>query len=254
MKTKNKQEKEILGVPSTNFLIYLIALLIGLALIVPSIVIILECERKPWADLLLALGSGFLPSSIIACLIDRASNKREKNRIAELRKNIEWGLPHGVLFIMKCTIQDYYPFDQFDNETLNSAFEASIKTMQSKYSTDSPYTLKQPQEVKDFLKRIEYGLHLCIRDTNNILSVSIPLQIDAIFSSDEIHAIGFLNEVSNELLNLSPGPLSELAENIEILVTNTIQKIEEIGDKANCNISMVNRQIEDWPNVTEKSS
>ena len=75
------------NVKKSNFIIYIVCLIVGLVFIGVAILLFMIRPGTIIDEILLSVGCSTIPTVITAYLIDRASEKREIKRIAELRNS-----------------------------------------------------------------------------------------------------------------------------------------------------------------------
>ena len=238
----------VLNVKKSNFFVYAGCLVFGLLLIVASIIMYLQCPNSLFDEIMLSIGCSTIPTVITAYLIDQASEKRDIKRIAELRSDFMWGMPHGLLWIMKIIIERYYPFESSNNKSMYNCFEDSIRLMASvKYGDEE--LQRHKNEVEAVLKDIDYGISLCIDGCRSIISHDYELEINKIFTKDELLAISYLLEECQIIKKTFI--LSEMAEYIKLFVKNTIEKIPEIYEKTERTVVLKNRIVRNWYDISK---
>ena len=201
-------------------------------------------------EILLSVGCSTIPTVVTAYLIDQASEKRNARRIKELRDHFLWGMPHGLLWIMKIIVEFYIPFNDSDGEkSLNELFCESIRTMENK-TFDRGDIFTESNEIKELLANhnLGYGIALCCDQCKSILSHDYELEINNVFSKEELLAISYL--LDECIIIQKTYRLCEMAELIRIFVKNTIEKISEIKEKASRFAVLKNRRINNWPDIS----
>lgn len=239
----------ILNVKKSNFIIYAACLGIGLALIAASIVIFYKSNASFFDELLLSIGCSTIPTVITAYLIDQASEKRNIKRIKELRNHFLWGAPHGFLWIMKTIIEFYSPDSNSDCISFYALFKKSVVFMQNKKFDDNDF-LAQSNEIKSLLAsyNLGYGIELCQRDCKSIIDHNYELEINGIFTKEELLVVSYLFEECEKIQNSYR--LCEMAEVIDILVDSVIKTFTEIEEKANRIVKFENKHIFNWAEIS----
>ena len=96
--------KMILNVKKSNFVIYLMCLLIAFILIGISMVIFSVNPQTLWDEAFLGIGCSMLPTVITAYLIDQSAEKREAKKLASLR--ISFSPQHALNHYNRKDIKD----------------------------------------------------------------------------------------------------------------------------------------------------
>ena len=238
----------VLNVKKSNFIIYLICLLIGIVLIIGGI-ILFNCNKDLiWDELFLSIGCSTIPTVITAYLIDQASEKRNKLKILELRNHFLWGMPHGLLWIMK-TIIESYPCG-ITNESFYNCFKSSILVMENKHFSDEDFQI-EIEERKRLLNEsnLGYGIGLCLRDCKAIIDHDYSLEMNGIFSKDELLTISFLYEECVRIQKLYR--ICEMAEYLKCLVDAVLERIPEINIKASRVAIIKDNRIDNWIEISK---
>ena len=238
----------VLNVKKSNFIIYITCLLVGLIMIGVAIILFAFCPNTIIDEILLSIGCSTIPTVITAYLIDRVSEKSESERIKKLRKDFLWGMPHGLLWIMKIIVERYYPISNSNDKSFYSCFLISIEKMKSiQYGYEE--TEKQTAEISAILKSIDYGVSLCIRDCQSIILHDYELEINSIFTKEQILAVSYLLEECQNIMKSFI--LSEMAENIELFVNTAIENISEIKVKAERILNLNNGIVRNWYEISK---
>lgn len=238
----------IFNVKKSNFIIYIVCLIIGSLFIGLSVLLYVYHSNTLADEILLSIGCSTIPTVVTAYLIDQASEKREGKRIAELRTHFLWGMPHGLLWIMKQVIERYYPFEDSENKSFYSCFVDSVNMMKTvKYGDEE--LERQKNDIEALLKDIDYGISLCVRDCQSIISHDYELEINKIFTKNELLAVSYLLEECQRIKKSFI--LCEMAEYIELFAKNTIENIPETKIKAERTVKIKNRIIGNWYEISK---
>ena len=157
-------------------------------------------------------------------------------------------MPHGLLWIMKQIIERYYPFENSIDKPFYNCFLDSIEVMKSiKFGYED--IEKQSEEINAVLKDIKYGISLCTRDCQSIISHDYELEINKIFTKEELLAVAYLFEECQKIQKSFI--LSEMAEYIDLFVKNSIEKIPEIKTKTDRKPELKNKIIRNWYEISK---
>lgn len=238
----------ILNVKKSNFIIYVVCLIIGLLFIGIAVLLYVFYPNTIADEIMLSIGCSTIPTVVTAYLIDQASEKRENKRILELRNHFLWGMPHGLLWIMKQIIERYHPSVNSTNKSFYDCFIDSVEVMKSiNYGYEE--LEQQKDDIDAILKDIDYGISLCVRDCQSIISHDYELEINKIFSKEELLAISYLLEECQRIKNSFI--LSDMAEYIELFVKNIIKSIPETKAKADRNVELKNKIVRNWYEISK---
>ena len=238
----------IFNVKKSNFIIYISCLFFGVVLIVRGIISFCCNKDLIFDELLLSIGCSTIPTVVTAFLIDRASEKRNAAKILELRDHFLWGMPQGLMWIMKTIIESYTC--KATNNTFHECFKQSILIMKNKQFSDYDFQL-ETEERKWLLgdSRLGYGLSLCLRDCKAIIDHDHSLEMNGVFSKDELITVAFLYEECERIQKV--WRLCEMAEYIECFVDAVIEKIPEIKIKANRIAIIKNGLVDNWIDISK---
>lgn len=88
-----------------------------------------------------------------------------------------------------------------------------------------------------------------MRDCQSIISHDYELEINKIFSKEELLAISYLLEECQRIKNSFI--LFDMAEYIELFVKNTIKSIPETKAKADRNVELKNKIVRNWYEISK---
>lgn len=239
----------IANVKKSNFFIYLICSIVGITLIVIAILIFPFCSNVIWDELLLSVGCSTIPTVATAYLIDRASEKRNIKKRKELRRNFMWGIPNGVLWIMKVIVESYCPHQEKE-ESFLVLFKEAISIM--KNTPPNSHALSSERQTVNELfyrKNMNYGITLCEQSCKTILDNSCELELEEVFTKSELLTIESLYE-DVQILPVSY-VVNELGEYIETIVDNMMNSFTEIKEKAIRTIEIHNGIVKKWSSLTK---
>lgn len=235
-------------VKKSNFIVYLWSMAIGVFLIIISI--ILYCLKCPELvnNIFLSVGCSTIPTVLVAYLIDRANETREAGKIRQLRDSFLWGMPHGLLWISKVIVEEYYPFDDAKGQSFIDVFNTAISNMETIKVFENDFVAYENQR-DNLMKKLDYGISLCLRDCKSILDHEYELQINSIFSKDELINIRYLFEECERIKNSSI--IAETAEYIKLFVEEIYKGINEVKIKLDRNIIIENHYIRNWAELSK---
>lgn len=215
----------VLGVKKKNLIVYIVCLFLGALLISLSF---LFKSDSVWKDIFIGLGCSSIPTALTAFFIERISVQNEIDKRNRLRNSFLWGLPHGVIWIAKTIIEEYYSSNSNNEISFIDAFKASIENME--HVNANAYDLEKYAEIREnTINKLSYGCSLCIRDGESILQNKYELKIEDIFSEDEILAIQYLYENCNTIKDYSV--ICEMAECIKQFINVIYERIPEVKAK-----------------------
>jgi len=94
-----------------------------------------------------------------------------------------------------------------------------------------------------------YGLSLCIRDCKAIIDKSFELEINSIFSKEELIVIRNLHDECMKIRESSI--IAEMVEYIDVFTWLVIEAIPEIKEKFNRTIEMKNNYIRNFNEISK---
>ena len=215
-------------------------------MVIVSIVIYVNNPSTLFDEIIMSLGCSTIPTVATAYLIDRAAEKRDAVKHNELRVSFLWGMPHGLLWIAKTIIESYYIGDINCEKTFMQSYKEAIVNMEKVPTTFSDDYFKKRGLLMD---RMNYGLSLCIRDCKAIIDKSFELEINSIFSKDELIVIRNLHDECMRIREASI--IAEMAEYIDVFTESVIEAIPEIKEKFNRTIEMKNNYIINFNEISK---
>lgn len=251
----NKEKKTVgdkilkgIGVRRSNFIIYICCLMAGIVLIISAILSYDYIKETFVDELLFGLGCSTIPTVVAAFLIDRASEKRNEYKIESFRLHFLGCIPFGFLSVMKTVIKSFSSGD-FE-KPFYDAFKESIVAMKGEIYLDKDAE-RVALRIEQLKKDLKYGAFLCKKETKDILADVYELEINNIFSNDELLALEFLAENLDGLMESDD--LYEMAELLEELVDDMIKSFpKEIGSKTNRTVVVKKGIIRNWLEITKK--
>lgn len=235
----------VLGVKKKNLIVYVACLFLGALLIILSF---LFKSDSVWKDIFIGLGCSSIPTALTAFFIERISVENEIDKRNKLRVSFLCGLPHGVIWIAKTIIEEYYPSSLADEISFIDAFKVSIENME--HIDVNAYDLKKYVEIrKNIINKLSYGCSLCTRDGESIWQNKYELNIDNIFSDDEMLAIRYLRDECRTIKNYSV--ICEMAECIKQVINVIYERIPEIKEKLDRKAIIENNRIKNWVELSK---
>lgn len=235
----------VLGVKKKNLIVYIVCLFLGALFITLSF---LFKSDSIWKDIFIGLGCSSIPTALTAFFIERISVENEIDKRNKLRDSFLWGLPHGVIWIAKTIIEEYYPLNSSNEISFIDAFKASIGNMErvdaNSYDLDEYVKIR-----KNIINKLSYGCSLCTRDSGSILQNKYELKIGNIFSEDEIQAVQFLYDDCNTIKDYSV--ICEMAECIKHFINVIYEEIPEIKAKLDRKAIIENKRIKNWVELSK---
>lgn len=230
-------------VKKSNFIVYFWSFAIGMFLIIISIILYyLKCPELV-NNIFLSIGCSTIPTVMVAYLIDRANEIREAEKIRKLRDSFLWGMPYGLLWISKVVIEEYYPFDDTKGQPFINVFNKAISIMETIKVVENDNAAYENQR-DNLMKKLDYGISLCFGHCKSILDHEYELQINSIFSKDELINIRYLFEECERIKNSYL--IAETAEYIKVFVEVIYNGIKEVKIKLDRNIIIENHRIRNW--------
>lgn len=235
----------VLGVKKKNLIVYIVCLFLGALLISLSF---LFKSDSVWKDIFIGLGCSSIPTALTAFFIERISVQNEIDKRNRLRSSFLWGLPHGVIWIAKTIIEEYYSSNSNNEISFIDAFKASIENME--HVNANAYDLEKYAEIREnTINKLSYGCSLCIRDGESILQNKYELKIEDIFSEDEILAIQYLYDDCNTIKDYSV--ICEMAECIKQFINVIYEGIPEVKAKFDRMAIIENNCIKNWVELSK---
>ena len=238
----------ILNVRKSNFIIYVSCLVAGILLIAGAIIAYCVNKETIADELLLSIGCSTIPTVVTAYLIDQASEKRNAAKTRELRDHFLWGMPHGLLWIMK-TIIEFYPTGD-GSKPFYDSFKDSVSFMKNK-EFDDEHFLEQGKEIAKLLNNsyLGYGIGLCLRNCKAIIDHNYELEINSVFTKYELLTIADLYEECERIQKVYR--LCEMAEYIRVFVDAVIEWIPEIAERTKRTAIIENERIKNWADISK---
>lgn len=237
----------ILGVKKSSFWIYSISLIVGIALIIVGAALF-HASCPEWiGTILINVGCGAIPTVAVAYFIERAANTREMEKWKKLRDSFLWGIPHGLLFICKTIVENFYIDENTNGKTFKSCFDIAIAQMEK--MEQSTWNCQEHESLNNLMNQLEYGVSLCIQDCEPILKSEFLLQINSVFSKSELLNFRYLSEECKRFRNLKT--LSEMAECIENFVKTIYEGIPEVKRKMDRNLTLEKHRVKNWAEFSE---
>lgn len=238
----------IFNVRKSNFIIYVSCLAIGFLMIIGAIIAYCVNKETIADELLLGIGCSTIPTVVTAYLIDQASEKRNAAKTKELRQHFLWGMPHGLLWIMKAIIE-FYPTGD-GSKPFYDSFKDSVSFMKNK-EFDDEHFLEQEKEITKLLSNsyLGYGIGLCLRDCKTIIDHDYELEISSVFSKDELLTIAYLFEECELIQKVYH--LCEMAEYIKAFVDVVIERIPEIAERVKRTAIIEKGRIKNWADISK---
>ena len=229
-----------LGVNKFNFFIYFILFLLALIFIGIAVILYYMCPSNIWYEILLSLGCSIIPTTLTAYFIDLAAEKRKQKTNKKLRKSFMGSIPFGIFNVAKVIIEKYGNDNPIENVSLKHLFEHAISNMERIEVSDEVEYIKNREDI---IQKMKNSFSLFAKNCNLIIDCSYMLQINSVFSEQEIIT---LNNMKNDYkLILEYGVLSEMGEAIKILVNNGVDYFPEIKGIFDKEISVKNHKIID---------
>ncbi len=217
--------RKILGVKVKNFILFLVLFVVGLLFVVGSIIIYFVLPYQSiWYEIVLSLGSGLVSSAIISFLIDRVSQKEIDSKKLMLRDKMLGGLPYGIYYLAKVTIEEFGVIQNNKEKTLGELLENSFEVM-DQLKNDENQLLNDQKRREKYFGKLKFGFSLYKNVYEQINANQLILINEEIFKGDEILTIK--NEYEFKEFLFKSSKWSEIGEPLKILI-NELCKISEI--------------------------
>ena len=219
--------KTWLGVNKRNFTVYVASL--GVAMIIIVVAFILRgCYYPSYLyDCFVGIGCGAIPTILLAYFIDLANQSRNKANRAFLREQILWGIPYGVYWIAKKTVE-FFMAEKKSGIVLKDAFYTAIEDMSKIKPSEEHTSLLNCKKLREsFFKSIDYGVSLFERDSSKIIKDKDYYLMNSVFSSDEIMAISYTSDELHRILKMCR--IDEMSEFMKLAIEEMFVKIPEIS-------------------------
>ena len=240
-KNQITNKKIVLGVKRLNFIVYTILFFLGILFILIKEIINLFFHIDTFLlNVMFTIGCGIIPNVLLAYLIDLNSTASERKKILSLRKIYIDRLINGLIWIMKCTIENFYKDDNCNNKSFKELFYESIKTMNNYRNSDSEL-FENMIKRKKFLRDAKYGFDLCDMACSQISGIKDLLLIEEIFTEEELLVVETIFNYLNKIKKMSV--IVEIAEYLNIVINNASNKFKELNCKIDTKVVLKKRQL-----------